>query len=180
MMLACPPLWCAGTISQLRLMKFHQKPFGLGLCNEPFDAAWLFVFDWHKALARVQFCKSSCVPIVRAIVWSKSNSSTGPSGNPWSGPSVRWGTDDNGDEDSTPVGLKLYIYWEAKEHHSEKRKYNWFNRTMKIRLLIRCTLDKHPNKNFLKKEPDPIMWRIKILVQGHQGNQNTRPRTSLR
>ena len=31
-------LWCAGTISQLRLMKFHQKPFGLGLCNESFDA----------------------------------------------------------------------------------------------------------------------------------------------
>ena len=63
-------------ISQLRLMKFHQKPFGLGLCNESFDAAWLFVFDWHKALARVQFCKS--------IVWSKSNSSTGPSGDPGS------------------------------------------------------------------------------------------------
>ena len=38
-------------ISQLRLMKFHQKPFGLGLCNESFDARWLFVFGgWHKAL----------------------------------------------------------------------------------------------------------------------------------
>ena len=49
-------------------MKFHQKPFGLGLCNESFDAGWLFVFgDWHKALARVQFCKSSRLPIVRRL-----------------------------------------------------------------------------------------------------------------
>ena len=68
MILACPHLWwChskSGAISQLRLMKFHQKPFGLGLCNESFDAGWLFVFGWHKALARVQFCKSSRVPLL--------------------------------------------------------------------------------------------------------------------
>ena len=72
-------------ISQLRLMKFHQKPFGLGLCNESFDARWLFVFGgWHKALGSNFATSVPPMALWDLIVWSKSNSSTGPSGDPGS------------------------------------------------------------------------------------------------